>query len=42
MEKDHLSVKKVVKNYETNQRLKSWTSVPIAVSFCPAAAHIYR
>ena len=42
MEKDHLTVKKVVKNYETNQRLKSWARVPIAVSLCPSGGHMYR
>ena len=41
MEKDHLSIKKVVK-VEINQRLKPWVRVPIAVSLCPAAAHLYR
>ena len=40
MEKDHLSIKKVVKA-EINQRLKPWVRVPIAVSLCPAAAHMY-
>ena len=43
MEKDHLSIKKVViKIYEINQRLKSWALVPIAVSLRPAAAHMNR
>ena len=40
MEKNHLSIKKVVK-VEINQRLKAWVRVPIAVSLCPAAAHMY-
>ena len=41
MEKDHLSIKKAVKKiYEIDQRLKLWARVPIAVSSCPAAAHI--
>ena len=42
MEKDHLSILKVVKTYELNQRLKLWARVPIAVSSCPAAVHMYR
>ena len=36
MEKDHLPI------YEINQRSKLWARVPIAVSSCPAAAHIYK
>ena len=39
MEKYHLSIKKVVN--EINQRLKLWARVSIAVSLCPAAAHMY-
>ena len=39
MEKDHLSIKKVVKNL---RKLKFWARVPIAVSSSPAAAHRYR
>ena len=31
MEKDHLSIKKVVRIYEINQRLKLWACVPIAI-----------
>ena len=42
MEKDHLSIKKVVKIYEINQRLKPWAPVPVAVSSCPATAYMYR
>ena len=42
MEKDHLSIKKVVRIYEINQRLKLWARVPIAISSCPAAAHMYK
>ena len=44
VEKDHLSIKKLVKNLrcEINQRLKLWTRVPIAVSSRPAAAHMFR
>ena len=42
MEKDHLSIKKVVKNLRKKQRLKLWARVPIAVSSCPTAAHMYR
>ena len=43
MEKYHLSINKVkkLKSYEINQRLKPWALVPIAVSSCPAAAHMY-
>ena len=41
MEKDHLSIKKVVKIYEINQRVKLQAhDVPVAVSSCPAAAHL--
>ena len=40
MEKDHLSIIKVVKIYEINQRSKIWVRVPIAVSLSPAATHI--
>ena len=42
MEKNHLSIKKVVKIYKINQRLKLWSHVTIAVSLCPAAAHMHR
>ena len=42
MAKDHLSIRKELKIYKINQRLKLWAYVPIAVSLCPAAAHIYR
>ena len=42
MEKGHLSIKKLVKNLQINQRLKLWARVPIAVSLRPAAAHLYR
>ena len=42
MEKDHLPIKKVVKMYEINRRLKPSTRVPIAVSSCPAGGHMYR
>ena len=42
MEKDHLRVKKVVKIYEINQRLKPWARVSIAVSSCPAGGDMYR
>ena len=30
------------KTYEINQRLNLWAGVPIVVSSCPAAAHMYR
>ena len=44
MEKDHLSIKRVVKNLSKikTQKLKLWTQVLIAASSCPAAAHMYR
>ena len=42
MEKDHLSLKKVVKNLRNFQRLKLWACVPIALSSCPSVAHKYR
>ena len=42
MEKYHLPIKKVVKNYEINQRLKPWARISIAVSLCPARGHMYR
>ena len=42
MERDHLPIKKAVKIYEINQRLKPWARVPIAVSSCPAGGHMYR
>ena len=35
-------LRKQLKMYETNQRWKLWARLPIAVSSCPAAAHIYR
>ena len=38
MEKDYLSIKKVVKD----QRLKLWARFPITVSSCPAATYMYR
>ena len=34
--------KSSLKIYDINQRLKLWAPVPIAVSSCPAAAHMYR
>ena len=42
MEKDHFSIKKVVKIYEVNQRLRLLARVPIAVSSRPSAAHLYK
>ena len=42
MENEHLPIKKVVKNYEINQRLKPWVRVSIAVSLRPARGHMYR
>ena len=42
MEKDHLSKKNIVKNYEINQRSKPWARIPIAASSCNVAAHMYR
>ena len=42
MEKEHLSIKIVARIYEINQRLRLWARVPIAVSPCPAAAHMCR
>ena len=37
-----ISIKKVVKHLRNYQRLKFWARVAIAVSSCPAAAHMYR
>ena len=42
MEKDHLSIKTVVKYLKINKRLKLWARVPIAISSCPAVVHMYR
>ena len=42
MEKDCLSIKKVVKNYEINERLKQWARVRIAVNSYPAAVYTFR
>ena len=43
MEKDHLPIKKVVKNLRNQpKRLKPWAHVPIAVSSCPVGGHMYR
>ena len=42
MEKDCLSIKKVVKNYEINERLKQWARVRIAVNSYPAAVYRFR
>ena len=41
--KYYLSIKKIVKDLrnQINLRLKLWARVPIAVSLCPAAAHMY-
>ena len=41
MEKDNSSIKKKVKIFR-NQKFRLWSSVPIAVSSCPAAAHMNR
>ena len=43
MEKYYLSIKKIVKDLrnQINLRLKLWARVPMAVSLCPAAAHMY-
>ena len=42
MEKDHSPIKKIFKKLENNLRVKLWVRVPIAVSSCLAAAHMYR
>ena len=43
MEKDHLSIKKVVKNFfKVNQRWKLCARLPITVSSCPAVAYMCR
>ena len=42
MEKYNLSVKKVVKNSQKNQKLKLQASVPISISLCSLATHMYR
>ena len=39
---EKFQLRKQFKLYEINQRLKLWTRVPIAVSSCPAVAHVYR
>ena len=39
MEKDHLSIKKGVKNLRNYSKIKTLARVPIAVSLCPAVAH---
>ena len=42
MEKVHLPIKRGVKTYEINHRLKPWAPFPIAVSLCPSGVHMYR
>ena len=43
MEKDQLSIQKVVKNQKNkHQNLKLWARVPIALRSCPDSSHMYR
>ena len=41
-EKIIYQLRKLLKIYEINQRLKLWAHAPIAVSSFSAAAHVYR
>ena len=42
MEKNHLSIKKVVKKCQINQRLLLQARIPIAVRSFLSADHMYR
>ena len=42
MEKDHLSIKKVVKNLRNSSKVKTLVRVQIPLSLRHAAAHMYR
>ena len=42
MEKDHLPIKRAVKNLQINQRLKPWARFAIAASLCPCGGHMHK